>query len=388
MSFVRKYILTAAFGVAIGIPGFAAEGNTNTLPPVIIDYFFEAGCADCYRVKNQIIPDLKERFEGFCAINNYDVCIRTNIIRLASYQEKLNIVSNRPVMMVVDYKYVFNGFDAIKAGLLGQTDECIAQRQESGWMPPEAIEIKDASIVQNKMDKFTASVVVAAGLLDGLNPCAIASIVFFMSLLAVARIKDRGLLLMGISFCLASFVTYTALGFGLLRTLYLFSGFPLIRHVVDIIVIIMLTIFALMSFRDACRYKMTGNPGDVTLQLPESIKLRIHAVMKEGIRTRSLVAGGVIVGTLVTALESVCTGQMYIPTLVIMAKAGMSLAWGYLLLYNLMFVVPLLVVFTLTYFSLRTETLLDWSRKNVVRSKTLLGFFFLMLAIWVMVLTK
>lgn len=89
---------------------------------------------------------------------------------------------------------------------------------------------------------------------------------------------------------------------------------------------------------------------------------------------------------LVTALESVCTGQMYVPTLIVMVKSGMSKAWYYLLLYNLMFITPLVVVFILTYFGLRTQTLLDWSKKNVVVSKVLLGSFFLILAVLVNIL--
>jgi hypothetical protein len=45
-----------------------------------------------------------------------------------------------------------------------------------------------------------------------------------------------------------------------------------------------------------------------------------------------------------------------------------------------MFILPLVAVFLLTYFGLRTETLLEWSRKEVVVSKTLLGLFFLAMA--------
>ncbi|OGV62374.1 MAG: hypothetical protein A2283_17745 [Lentisphaerae bacterium RIFOXYA12_FULL_48_11] len=382
---IQKYAFATVLFISTVLPCFAAESNITASSPVVIDYFYEAGCADCFRVKNQVMPDLQERFEGFFTINNYDVGVKSNVIRLATYQEKLNIVSNKPVMMVVDYKYVFNGFDAIKANLLKQMDECIAERQETGWKAPEVIEIRDGAVA-DKLEKFTEPIVMTAGFLDGLNPCAIASLVFFMSLLAVAKVKGRGLMLMGISFCLASFLTYTALGFGLLRTLHLFSGFPMMRHIIDIGMIAVLGIFALMSFRDAYRYRMTGNPNDVALQLPEGIKRRIHAIMKEGISVRSLVVGGIVIGVLVTALESVCTGQMYVPTLVVMAKSGMSKAWGYLLLYNLMFILPLVVVFILTYFGLRTPTLLEWSKKNVVVSKVLLGSFFLVLAVLVMML--
>ena len=50
-----------------------------------------------------------------------------------------------------------------------------------------------------------------------------------------------------------------------------------------------------------------------------------------------------------------------------------------------MFIGPLVAVFLLTYFGLKTRTLLDWSRKNVVISKVLLGLFFLAMAVFVAV---
>ena len=56
-------------------------------------------------------------------------------------------------------------------------------------------------------------------------------------------------------------------------------------------------------------------------------------------------------------------------------------AWGFLLLYNAMFIVPLVAVFVVTCFGLKTEVLLEWSRRNVVRSKILLGCFFLAMAV-------
>ena len=59
---------------------------------------------------------------------------------------------------------------------------------------------------------------------------------------------------------------------------------------------------------------------------------------------------------------------------------GMSKAWGYLLLYNIMFIMPLVTIFILTYIGLRTQTLLDWSKRNVVVSKIMLGCLFLILA--------
>jgi cytochrome c biogenesis protein CcdA len=62
------------------------------------------------------------------------------------------------------------------------------------------------------------------------------------------------------------------------------------------------------------------------------------------------------------------------------------MAWKYLLLYNFMFTIPLVIIFILTYFGLKTQTLLEWSKKNVVISKILLGILFLAMAVLICVI--
>ncbi|MGF1655598.1 MAG: hypothetical protein ACFCU3_01325 [Verrucomicrobiales bacterium] len=54
--------------------------------------------------------------------------------------------------------------------------------------------------------------VVAAGLLDGLNPCAFATIIFLLSYLQVARKSGREILQIGVAYILGVFCTYFALG--------------------------------------------------------------------------------------------------------------------------------------------------------------------------------
>lgn len=374
------------FFFCIGVYVTAAQVETHAITPVIIDYFFETGCSDCNRVSDEIMPELEERFGGFYVVNRHDVGIKSNVVKLVTYQEKLGIVENEPVCMVVDYRYVLNGFAAIKKGLFDRINECVAARLEPGWTPAPPVRVpqtgNDMGIVEGRAKSFTLPAIMAAGLIDGINPCAISTLVFFMSLLAVSKVSGGGLALMGASFCLASFATYTALGFGLLRALHLLAGFPVARIAVETAMIIALCIFAYLSFRDAWRYKASGDANQMALQLPHKVKMKIHKKMRSGLGIGSLALGGLFMGAVVTALESVCTGQVYVPTLVLMIKSGkvVSRAWFYLLLYNAMFVVPLIFVFVLTCFGLRMETLVKWSKKNVVISKLLLGCFFAVMA--------
>ena len=113
-----------------------------------------------------------------------------------------------------------------------------------------------------------------------------------------------------------------------------------------------------------------------------------HALIRRGLRSRHLVMGGIGIGMAVTALESICTGQVYVPTLVLVLRSNSSFlrAVVYLALYNLLFILPLIIILGLTWRGLQTAELLAWSRRNVVFSKCLLGFFFLGLAALLMML--
>ena len=378
----------------------------DVFSPVIIDYFYEPGCSDCARVQEQIFPELQERFETFYTINKYDIGIKTNIMRLIAYQDKLDIREDESVCMVLDYKHVFNGYKNIEHGLLLQIDQCVAGRLDPDWKSPEPVQIPNDAVdglelAKDRASTFKIVAVSIGGLTDGINPCAIGTLVFFMSLLGVSRIRGRGLIMMGVAFCSASFVTYTAIGFGLLRVLHVATGFSVAQMIIEWGMMGMLGVFACLSFLDAYRYQISGNAKDIRLQLPRGIKDRIHKIMRENLTQRRkdakwgegggdgrLVFGGIIIGAAVTALESVCTGQVYVPTLVLLIMKGEAVtkAWPLLLLYNTMFILPLVIVFILTYFGLRTEKLLIWSKHNVIPSKILLGIFFLAMAIFILVM--
>ena len=80
----------------------------------------------------------------------------------------------------------------------------------------------------------------------------------------------------------------------------------------------------------------------MTLALPKSVKARIHRVIRAGLRTRNLLIGSITVGFLVSVLESLCTGQVYLPTILFVTRLPdlRTRAIGFLLLYNVMFILP------------------------------------------------
>lgn len=181
---------------------------------------------------------------------------------------------------------------------------------------------------------------------------------------------------MGASFCFASFATYTAIGFGLLRCLHMLEAFPTVRSVFESGLAAVLLLLAFPSFRDASQ---------VSVQLPDRVKKLIHTFLRKGVKSHHLLLAGLGVGTVVTVLETVCTGQVYVPTMtLVIREGGDTRMLVLLLLYNTMFIIPLVVAIILTRYGLTTQTMLKWSKKNVPFSKILLGIFFLAIAAYLL----
>jgi hypothetical protein len=376
---------------ALVLCGFARGAE-----PVQIDFFFEPGCHDCEKIQAELLPEVGKRFPGTCVIRSHDIGVETNFLHLLQLERELGYTSPERAYLIVNQQVVFGSapsheeFFAVVSNLLKTgsliTEKPVLQSRDMSAQTPD--------LAKTWYGGFTFPAVITAGLIDGINPCAISTLVFFMSLLSVStrlrqgsggqEVRKRQLILLGISFCTASFLTYLGIGFGLFRVLHLFSGFTALRSAVEWIMAAILLVLAALSFRDAIRFRKTGRADDVTLQLSTGMKKRIHDVMRRGLGSTSIIWGGLLIGCAVTVLESVCTGQVYVPTLVLILKDSAFSefrAWMLLLLYNALFILPLVVVFIAVYFGLRTETLLAWSRRNVVVSKLLLGLFFVLMAL-------
>jgi len=87
-------------------------------------------------------------------------------------------------------------------------------------------------------------------------------------------------------------------------------------------------------------------------------------------------------GILVTIYELGCTGQVYLPTLMYMVKIEKAFS-SYLLLgiYNLGFIIPLLIVFIAAWKGIGSEKLTIWFQKNLAAVKLLSAAFFLLMAL-------
>jgi hypothetical protein len=111
-------------------------------------------------------------------------------------------------------------------------------------------------------------------------------------------------------------------------------------------------------------------------------------MLRDRMTSTHLLLGGLVAGTLATLVGSVCTGQLYVPTLMVVAHNPLLRlhALRLLAIYNLAFLVPVIVVMIAAWLGTSGLVLADWSRRNVVWGKIALGFFFAILAVLIVAL--
>lgn len=204
--------------------------------------------------------------------------------------------------------------------------------------------------------------IVFTALIDSVNPCAIGVLILLLSTLMVAKDKMK-MLKVGMMYIAAVFVTYIVLGFGVLAFL---SQIPLsVAEYISIFVGVLVVIGGLLEIKDYFWYGQ-----GISLHIPPKYAKKIKEKMQN-------VSFGTVIflGAFVAAVELPCTGGPYLAILLIL-KDSFSLAAIssldpefltasiLLLIYNIIFVMPLVIILALAYFGVKLQNIQGWKQSN------------------------
>ncbi len=198
--------------------------------------------------------------------------------------------------------------------------------------------------VMQRFEQYQWGVIALAGLIDGINPCAISTIIFLLSYLTLSGMQ-RSSLRLGLLFALGCFAAYLLIGLGLWRLSSMaVSAYWGRRIIYPLIAFPTLTV-ALLAFAEFIERMRTGG-SETILKLPRSWLLRIHEIVRRVVKAEHAVLLAAPVAVIVTLIEFGCTGQVYLPTITYVSSLpGQRLtALPILLAYNVAFIIPLLVV--------------------------------------------
>ena len=327
--------------------GFDGQESPPDDRAIYITYFHKRGCQKCARAR-EILKRLQTKYPQIVVEMKYAKESRELLEAMGALYEVPEVKRLTTPAVFIGDEYLLDELDAKRLETVIQK---YLQTGVASRLPQAEAKTGEASdeIVQ-RFNAFGTLAVASAGLLDGINPCAFATIVFFISYMSLVGRERKEMLAAGGTFAAAVFVTYLLLGLGLLKFLSFLNEFSLVAKCVYLLAAIGTFALAFLSLYDAYKAKQ-GKVKEITLQLPKVVKQRIHKVIREQTRTSGVIIGALVIGFAISALELVCTGQVYLPTITfVMGVEGMrSHALVYLILYNLMFIVPLLVVFGFVY---------------------------------------
>jgi cytochrome c biogenesis protein CcdA/HEAT repeat protein len=345
--------------------------------------FYKPGCPECAKVK-QAVASLKTDFPLLAPVE-YNILEPAGILLNQALCDRFIVPAVKH--NVAPSVFTQGGFivaaDITPRSLGELFAKTMALTQDDAWKTvAEPEQLAAAAQVDRRYEAITLSVVLLGGLIDGLNPCAFATIIFFLSYLQIARRTPREMLAVGIAFISAVFLAYLAAGLLLYQVLdSLNDRFAGLQRWLNLGFGLLALVAAWLSLRDAFRAR-AGRLDEMTLQLPGLLKDRIRGVIRSGARARNFVIAAFVSGLVISLLELACTGQVYAP-IIYQIQHGRLDAVLWLVIYNLAFITPLIVIFLLAYGGLRSETLIQFQKRHTFAVKLALALLFLALALFI-----
>ena len=239
-----------------------------------------------------------------------------------------------------------------------------------------------ASLIE-LFQSFGVFTVAVAGLLDGINPCAMATLIFLISYLSFVGRSSRQVLATGLLFAAGIFVAYLGIGMGALRALHMIEDFSLASRLLYPGMALGTAILAGYSFRDYLRARV-GAVSDMTLKLPKPLTKLSHSVVRGSLGPYAFLGFAFVAGLLISILELFCTGQIYLPTLMYMwsTETLRARTFQLLVLYVAMFTLPIVAFTIVAYVGASSQHLAELTRRNTALVKLGITGFFVVLTIY------
>ena len=226
--------------------------------------------------------------------------------------------------------------------------------------------------------------VTVAGLIDGLNPCAIGMLVFLLGYLVVFAKKEKQVFKIGLSYILSIYLTYLFIGLIFYRYVASLSQSDISFYFRKIIAGLLI-IAGIINLKDylISYLKQEGRLfkilDTVHLEMPKSSHKFLHKLIN-----KTTVPATIVLGILVTLLETPCSLPIYAGTATILAQSGLSktIIFGYFLYYNFLFVLPLIVLWLLIWRTKKLVEIKEWEHKAKKWMKLALGILLVIMGVW------
>jgi thiol:disulfide interchange protein len=210
------------------------------------------------------------------------------------------------------------------------------------------------------MPDITLVRIVTLALADAINPCAFAVMTMILiSILLANPEKKHRVLTGGIAFTIAVFIGYFIYGLVIVQLFKSFIGFTsLIYPYITKGLAVFAILLGIFNLKDFIRYE----PGGFATEMPLSMRPRVKQIIKGVTSTK----GAFIAGILVTLFLLPCTIGPYIIAGGSLSQIQLLSAIPWLILYNLIFILPMIGITLIIYFGLSTTDRLNlWKERKI-----------------------
>lgn len=301
-------------------------------------YFASRFCGACQKIENEkIIINLIE--EGYDIQIYYleDDQEYTKLLYDVQFSYDVDFFGTQltPVIFVGDTYFV--GYTDIKESVETNNLQNIMDQQD-------LLTIKSAPDADFSLITF-----VLLGFVDGVNPCAIAMLLLFISMLSFSD-NTKTLLKISFIFISAIFMSYFLFGTLLYSTLSSLSGLSPLLEIIPWIIVGISVIVVLLNLYDFI-VTITKRYDKVKNQLPSKIQQFNKKMMNKF--TKKLEEGSLMIyviaffiGIVISFTEFLCTGQAYFTAILHLIHFSSHVGRGIvlLLIYNFIFVLPLIII--------------------------------------------
>lgn len=358
---------------------------------IVVDFFGVPTCQECFEVE-LMIEGFQFDVEGEIVINKYNLTNPDHQELRAKFAKAYEVPDHQrdaiPLVFIGDRFFTYR--TATVSDLLDALLSYETQVRQEMLEKVEAVEEDVGVEFLERFSQFSILVVIAAGLIDGVNPCAFVVLIFLVSYLYYVGRERKEILVAGMFFAVGIFGAYMAMGAGLMGAVgYLDS----VSRIFQIIFYPAMTVFtgvlAVLSILDFFRMRY-GNKKAV-LELSPGLKRKTHEIIRKHARAKTIWLASLIAGVLISFVEFMCTGQIYLPTIVYMINRS-DLVWqaaGYLVIYNLGFTAPIIAITLIAYYGSSTKKIQEFmtSTNAAAKIKLVMGGVFLVFFVVILGIT-
>ncbi len=225
------------------------------------------------------------------------------------------------------------------------------------------------------VEQLTLGIVIAAALADSINPCVFGVLIFLLAYMTAVFKNKLKMLIAGLIYVTTVYITYFLLGIGIFTLAYT-AGFAKYFYWFAAIVAIAAGLFEIKDyFWYGKGFSLQIIPGGA-----ERIK-KFSKVMKNMETKHPILSLGVagLLGIFVVFVELPCTGAPYLAILGLLSSGELSAGIPLLLLYNLIFILPLFVIIGMVYAGHTVHKLEKWRKEHRGVMRLGIGLFLLAL---------